>query len=423
MLSICLVSPSLPSVTLSALIPEGAPEVARRLASVVQAETVAQAANPPEKPEDIAITDCYDDANANGNQCGEAHSKTCTDSDGRGECCSAGGNCGSDWNFCGPTMQAEFSHGKNLCEDGMASDGFVLPEDERVEQQQMEEEEEEEALGCFTDANVGSLQCGPVSHATCTGGDTGKGGECCSSAGYCGSGDTFCGDSMQVEYSHGKNLCEEAVADTEVGSGGSLGASTPACVGFACPGAETPKCLSVEHVARAWVHGVSPLSKVNAEALCIPAVTIAAGSAYHTIQDGWTSPCMNKFDPLVEAEGFDGTRKGLWQISVQFFEADPEKQAATAYDVYMGGNSTYGCLAEWCITSTPGCSAVIPGIGQDDPSVTDVARFCHGVWSGASAAVDNKLQAIAVAAGTDAGKELVKAACAKAVKTSRAPGF
>ena len=378
------------------------------------------ALNPPEKPEDIAIAACYDDANANGNQCGEAHSATCTDSDGRGECCSTGGNCGSDWNFCGPeNTQVEFSHGKNLCEDGMASDGFVVPEDETVAEEEGGEEEEE-ALGCFTDANVGSLQCGPISRATCTGGDSGKDGECCSSAGYCGSGDVFCGDGMQVEYSHGKNLCEVAVA-VGLPGGPQANGSKVACTGFSCAGAPVPECLTVEQVAKAWVHGVSPLSKTNAEALCVPAVTIAAGSAFHTIQDGWISPCMGKFDPLVEAEGFDGTRKGLWQISLEFFDTDdpdPLKQAATAYDVYMGDNSTYGCLAEWCVTSTPGCSAVIPGIGQDDPSVTDSRRFCHGVWSGASAAVDNKLQAIAVEKGKGSGQEIVKAACAKAAITT-----
>ena len=416
MLSLFLVPTGLPSAALSALNPE---EVAS-LASGVKAETASQAANPPEKPEDIAIAACFDDANANGNQCGEAHSATCTDSDGRGECCSAGGNCGSDWNFCGPDTQVEFSHGKNLCEDGMASDGFVVPEDEKVAEEE-DAEEEEVALGCFTDANVGSLQCGPVSHATCTGGPTGKDSECCSSAGYCGSGDVFCGDDMQVEYSHGKNLCEVAVAVGQT-EGQQANGSKVACTGFACAGAPVPKCLTVEQVAKAWVHGVSPLSKANAEALCVPAVTIAAGSAFHTIQDGWISPCMGKFDPLVEAEGFDGTRKGLWQISLEFFDTDdpdPLKQAATAYDVYMGDNSTYGCLAEWCMTSTPGCSAVIPGIGQDDPSVTDSRRFCHGVWSGASAAVDNKLQAIAVAKGKGSGQEIVKAACAKAVKSDR----
>jgi len=400
MLSLFLVPPGLPSAARSALDP----------------------ANPPERPEDIAITACYNDANANGNQCGEAHSATCTNSDGRGECCSAGGNCGTGYNFCGPDSQVEFSHSNNLCEDGMASDGFMVPEDEKEAAEAAAKEAAEkakEALGCFTDANVGSLQCGPVAHATCTGGDRGKDGDvCCSSAGYCGSGDTFCGDGMQVEYSHGKNLCEAPVAVGQA-EGQQANGSAAACRGFACPGAPVPECLTVEQVAKAWVRGVSPLSKADAEALCVPAVIIAAGSAFHTIQDGWISPCMGKFDPLVEADGFDGTRKGLWQISLQFFDTDdpdPEKQAATAYDVYTGDNADYGCLAEWCVTSTPGCSAVIPGIGQDDPSVTESRRFCHGVWSGAQAAVDNKLSAIAAAKNQSSGEEIVRAACAKALQ-------
>ena len=68
------------------------------------------------------------------------------------------------------------------------------------------------------------------------------------------------------------------------------------------------------------------------------------------------------------------------------------------------------------MTSTPGCSAVIPGIGQDDPSVTESRRFCHGVWSGAQAAVDNKLSAIAAAKNQSSGEEIVRAACAKALQ-------
>ena len=377
------------------------------------------AANPPKKKEDIAIAVCYEDASTKGNQCGEDHKATCTTSGGAGECCSAGGWCGSDATFCGPDMQVEFSHGENLCEDGMATDGFVAPVDDRAAEQQ-QQEQQSAPWSCYTDANVGSMQCGPTVHATCTGSSVADS-KCCSSAGYCGSGDAFCGDGMQKEYSHGNNLCEPAAtvgqqAEGHQGDGQQGGARAKNVK----PKSEKPHCLTVEQVAKAWVNGISPLSKADAKAMCVPAVIIAAGSAYHLNTDGWTSPCEDKFDPLVEADGWDGKRKGLWQISEQFFDsADPTKQAKVAYEVYTSDNSTNGCLAEWCITSTPGCSAVIPGIGEEDAAVTASHRFCMGVWSGANTAVPVKLQAMAVAAGTEGGQEVVEAACANALKHLR----
>ena len=368
-------------------------------------------ANPPQEHEDIAIEECYDDAVTKGNQCGEEHKATCTGAklagEG-GECCSAGGKCGSDWTYC-DNAQVEYSHGNGLCEEGMSADGFVVPEEERIAEQEEEEEEEEELQGCLADANVGSMQCGPEVRATCTGGDTGS--VCCSAAGYCGKGEAFCGEDMQVDYSHGNGLCETTAPVSKVAGAGQQSEGQQAE-----GAAEKPHCLTMQQVANAWVHGVSPLSRKDAKGLCVAAVTIAAGSAYHLLSDGWMSPCDGKFDPLVEADGFDGKRKGLWQISVQFFDSpDPKRQAEQAYKIYTGDNETYGCLADWCIQSTPGCSAIIPGIGQDDPSVTEEHRFCHGVWSGASIAVPNKLQAIAVEAGTDGGEEVVQAACKRAI--------
>jgi len=74
---------------------------------------------------DVAIAFCYDDANmVTVNECGERYQSTCTGSNGQGECCSAGGKCGNDEAFCGAGMQVEFSHGKNLCAEGEAHDGF-----------------------------------------------------------------------------------------------------------------------------------------------------------------------------------------------------------------------------------------------------------------------------------------------------------
>lgn len=74
---------------------------------------------------DVAIAFCYDDANlVTVNECGERYQSTCTGSNGQGECCSSAGKCGSEEAHCGAGMQEEFSHGKNLCEEGEARDGF-----------------------------------------------------------------------------------------------------------------------------------------------------------------------------------------------------------------------------------------------------------------------------------------------------------
>lgn len=73
---------------------------------------------------DVAIAFCYEDAVISANECGERYQSTCTGSSGLGECCSAAGMCGSDEASCGEGVQSEFSHGKNLCEEGKARDGF-----------------------------------------------------------------------------------------------------------------------------------------------------------------------------------------------------------------------------------------------------------------------------------------------------------
>lgn len=51
-------------------------------------------------------------------------------------------------------------------------------------------------------------------------------------------------------------------------------------------------------------------------------------------------------------------------------------------------------------------------------AVTEKHRFCMGVWSGANTAVPLKLQAMALAAGTEGGLEVVKAACKTATAAS-----
>jgi len=388
---------------------EAAPEEGPRLAKT---ETESQAANPPEeqeKHEDIAIAVCYDDGSdpAKGSRCGEEFAGTCTGSDGGGECCSAGGFCGSDEGFCGTGMQVEFSYGKNLCEAGMSSDGFVMPEDERIaaQQQQQQQQQASAPTACLTDANIGSMQCGAAAGATCTGsGDVGVGSTCCSAGGYCGSGDDYCGAGIQEEYSNSKNLCEAVAAVGQQAVGQQDGATAKA---------PTPHCLTVDQVAKAWVEGIAKVSKSDAKAMCVPAVIVAAGSSYNTLT------CEDKFDPLVEADGWEQKLEGLWQISENFFDSpDPRRQARVAYEVYTGDNSSFGCLADWCISSQPGCSAVIPGIGQDDQAVTEKHRFCMGVWSGANTAVPLKLQAMGLAAGKDSGLEVVEAACKKAAKSS-----
>ena len=100
------------------------------------------------------------------------------------------------------------------------------------------------------------------------------------------------------------------------------------------------------------------------------------------------------------------TLKGLWQISDEFYDVDPKKQAVAAYELYTGDDKTYGCLAQWCRTLQAGCSEVIPGIGQDK-EVAKEHRFCNGVWSGAAVSVPIKLQALG-------GEEVVRSACEKA---------
>jgi hypothetical protein len=270
-------------------------------------------------------------------------------------------------------MQREYSHGNNVCPaTGAAAAGSEKPEN------------------CLADANNGASQCGPAIGATCTG-SHGLG-KCCSSTGWCGNDPEFCGEGMQAEYSNAKNLCKE-----ELPEGQQSIASAEA------------KCMTVEQVAVAWVSAIAPLSKTDAKSMCVPAVAVAAGSTFN-------SPlCADKFDPTVEAPGYQTTLKGLWQIAEEVFEPDPKKQAATAYQVYSGSNETYGCNAEWCTLTQTGCSEGIPGIGQDltcenrEGWESTCHTFCKGVWSGAAASIPIKLAAMG-------GISTIEEACGQAAK-------
>ena len=64
---------------------------------------------------------------------------------------------------------------------------------------------------------------------------------------------------MQTEYSNGKNLCKaEASPDGEQED-------------------ETASsCLTLDQVAVAWVSGIAPINKDDAQQMCVPAVVIAA---------------------------------------------------------------------------------------------------------------------------------------------------
>ena len=399
---------------------------------------------------------CFTDANKGSNQCGAVSKATCTGKglgEAKGECCSAGGYCGSDSTYCGDGMQVEYSYGNNVCPEVAPPAAVDTTTD---------------PTACYKDANLGSNQCGPAIGATCTGNGLGTAkGLCCSQTGYCGNGPDYCSDDMQTEYSHGNKVCAAAdtnadgtaAAPTECLKDGSTHSSMcgpglkMTCTGShglgkccsstgwcgddpefcgdgmqeeysngknLCPD-ELPEgvdsiddaekmCMTLDQVAVAWVSAVAKLDKADATRLCVPAVVIAAGSTYNA------GNCDDGFDPTIEAPGYMTTLKGLWQIAAEVFEKDPKKQAAAAYDVYTGNNVTYGCNAQWCAMVQQGCSTPIPGIGQDDSCPPDdpeeessCNRFCKGVWSGAATQAPNKLAALG-------GMEVVEAACEKAGK-------
>jgi len=73
-------------------------------------------------------TDCFSDANANQNKCGENAKATCVGSHGLGECCGKAGWCGTGPAYCEDGVQADYSHGKGLCAayGGLCPTGLTL---------------------------------------------------------------------------------------------------------------------------------------------------------------------------------------------------------------------------------------------------------------------------------------------------------
>jgi hypothetical protein len=73
-------------------------------------------------------TDCFSDANANQNKCGENAQATCVGSHGLGECCGKAGWCGTGPAYCEDGVQANYSHGKGLCAayGGLCPTGLTL---------------------------------------------------------------------------------------------------------------------------------------------------------------------------------------------------------------------------------------------------------------------------------------------------------
>ena len=420
---------------------------------VIEEERLAKLEPPPVVG---VLGSCYADANKGSNQCGPISKATCTGKglgEAKGECCSAGGYCGSDSTYCGDDMQKDFSHGNNVCPEVAPPPAVDTASD---------------PAACYTDANLGSNQCGPAIGATCTGKGLGTAtGECCSQTGYCGSGPDYCTDDMQKEYSHGNKVCAAAGTTAEgaaakpaecLKDGNKVSSMCGPGLQMTCTGShglgkccsatgwcgndpefcgegmqeeysnaknlckdELPEgvdsiddvesmCMTMDQVAVAWVSAVAKLDKADAQRLCVPAVIVAAGSTFNA------GNCDDKFDPTIEAPGYQTTLKGLWQIADEVFDKDPKKQAAAAYDVYTGNNVTYGCNAEWCSMVQIGCSDAIVGIGQDDSCPPDdpeeessCNRFCKGVWAGAATQVPIKLAALG-------GMEAVEAACEQAGK-------
>ena len=151
----------------------------------------------------LSAKGCLEDANAGKNKCGPPDGKnfkgaTCTGSSGLGPCCSAAGWCGTGDDFCGASMQAAYSHSKDLCKPHLETAEQLAKHRNNLPQ-------------CTQDANAGNNKCGPgrgkQPGQSCSG-SHGLG-PCCSASGWCGDGDEFCGTSMQIDYSHGNNLCPE----------------------------------------------------------------------------------------------------------------------------------------------------------------------------------------------------------------------
>ena len=173
--------------------------------------------------------------------------------------------------------------------------------------------------------------------------------------------------------------------------------------------ADSDVCMTMEEVAAAWMSAVSKFSKEDAAAMCVPALVLAAGSCYDVADFVGVAKCPQQFDLSVEADGWQTTLRGLWQIG-EGYDPDVKKQAEAVYKLYTSDNAEYGCLSQWCVESADGCSTSIDGIGQD-PEVTEHHRFCTGVWTGGEnvAILTQRLTSLG-------GIEAVTTACHKAAQ-------
>ena len=315
-----------------------------------------------------AAKGCLEDANAGKNRCGPASGNfegaTCTGSSGLGPCCSGAGWCGDGADFCGTAMQAGFSHSKGVCKENRES---------------REELSRHKHKGCREDANAGNNKCGEKVGQTCSG-SHGLG-PCCSAAGWCGDGPDFCeAAGMQVEFSHGHQLCAEyrdliqrENVDTQQAS-----------------------CLTLDEVAQVWMDAVMPINGGDAASMCVPAMAMAGGCAFKAAGCNDGTP---KFHPTIEC----GTGKGIWQINYAY-EPDAKKQAAAVYNIYTSNNPDYGCLSTWCAETD--CSEPLQGIGQDDKTI-ERHRFCKGVWTAGAQNYVSRIEEMG-------GIEGITAACSKA---------
>ena len=117
---------------------------------------------------------------------------------------------------------------------------------------------------------------------TCTGSH--DQGPCCSAGGWCGgeAGKTdseYCDPySMQHQYSHGANLCDD---------------STPEATSH-----QDADCLTMTEVAKAWLDGVVSENMHDAKDLCPTAVIVASVNTYGM-------NCPHKFDTTVVSHSGD----------------------------------------------------------------------------------------------------------------------
>ena len=206
-------------------------------------------------------------------------------------------------------------------------------------------------VGCLRDANVNQNMCGAAAGATCTGSHSP--GKCCASTGWCGSSDAHCGAGMQAEYSHSRGLCPSAVLEI---------AQQQEEEKF---DAKTSQCVSMQQIANAWVVATQGRSETDAQALCVPAVIVAAGFTY-----GVSEECPTKFALNVDTPGESGGKplflKGLWQVNESEYDAEPNVQAAAVYERFNAS-----CSKDKCYQMADQCSDKLAVDVKDEQE-----RFC-----------------------------------------------